>query len=213
VLHPSYNVPSWTCLSSLKPDSVLSCRRCFGTVQGSSNPCHYWNILTTYAGIKFPRISTLYWMQPKNQPLKFPTQLELPSKPLPNNLWEKHISYWNNTLDHLRVQSKFSDIIGLEPESHTWNRLLACLPAGQLSFMLRAGTDYLPTPLKSPLLEVQSILYMPLMPLLHTSWMDARRHLTRATVPDVMTRSSTASPPLSMKRSPLQASSLSTCQA
>ena len=129
------------------------------------------------------------------------------------SLREKHLSYWNNTLNHLQVQLKFSDIVGLEPESHTWNRLLAGLPAGQLSFMLRAGTDCLPTPLKSPLLEVRSILYMPLMPPLHTSWMDARRHLTKGALPGVMTRSSTASPPLSAKRSPLQASSLSTCQA
>jgi len=39
--------------------------------------------------------------------------------------------------------------------------------------------------------------------------MDARRHLTKATLPRVMTLSSTAS----VKRSPRQASSLPTCQA
>jgi len=35
----------------------------------------------------------------------------------------------------------------LEPQSWTWNRLQAGLPAGQLSFLLRAGADCLPTPL------------------------------------------------------------------
>ena len=51
------------------------------------------------------------------------------------------------SLDPLEVQSKFKDIISLEPQAHTWNRLLAGLPAGQLSFLLRAGSDCLPTPL------------------------------------------------------------------
>ena len=64
-----------------------------------------------------------------------------------NSLHQSHIEYWNNTLDHLQVQSKFRDIVTLEPKSHTWNRLVAGLPAGQLSFLLRAGTDCLPTPL------------------------------------------------------------------
>ena len=55
--------------------------------------------------------------------------------------------FWNSTLDPLVVQSKFKDIILLEPQSWTWNRLQAGLPAGQLSFLLRAGADCLPTPL------------------------------------------------------------------
>ena len=63
------------------------------------------------------------------------------------SLREQHNDYWNSSLDHLTVQSKFKDIIDLEPESRTWNRLLAGLPAGQLSFLIRAGADCLPTPL------------------------------------------------------------------
>ena len=63
------------------------------------------------------------------------------------SLRQNHSKHWNNTLDHLQIQSKFRDIITLEPESHTWNRLIAGLPAGQLSFLLRAGADCLPTPL------------------------------------------------------------------
>ena len=56
--------------------------------------------------------------------------------------------YWNSTLAPLQVQSKFKDIIHLEPQSQTWNHLQAGLPAGQLSFFVQAGAaDCLPTPL------------------------------------------------------------------
>ena len=63
------------------------------------------------------------------------------------SLHQKHTDAWNTSLDQLQVQSKFKDVVALEPESRTWNRLLTGLPAGQLSFLLRAGTDCLPTPL------------------------------------------------------------------
>ena len=56
-------------------------------------------------------------------------------------------SYWNNHLDTLAVQSKFKDIILLEAGCKIWTRIQAGLPAGQLSFMLKAGADCLPTPL------------------------------------------------------------------
>ena len=60
-------------------------------------------------------------------------------------LRQRQADIWNASLTPLLVQSKF--IILLEPQSHTWNRLLAGLPAGQLSFLIRAGADCLPTPL------------------------------------------------------------------
>ena len=37
--------------------------------------------------------------------------------------------------------------MSLEPESHTWNRICLGLPVNQLSFLVRAGSDTLPTPL------------------------------------------------------------------
>ena len=40
-----------------------------------------------------------------------------------------------NSLDHLQVQSKFKDIVALEPVSHTWNRLLSGLPACWATFI------------------------------------------------------------------------------
>ena len=58
-----------------------------------------------------------------------------------------HVAYWNSSLDCLQVQSKFKDIVTLERSSHVWNRMLIGLPTGQLSFLLRAGADCLPTPM------------------------------------------------------------------
>ena len=62
-------------------------------------------------------------------------------------LRQRQAEIWNASLTPLLVQSKFKDIILLEPQSHTWNRLLAGLPAGQLLFLIRAGADCLPTSL------------------------------------------------------------------
>ena len=62
-------------------------------------------------------------------------------------LHQHQAEYWNSTLTPLEVQSKFKDIVLLEPQSQTWNRLQVGLPAGQLSFLIRAGADCLPTPL------------------------------------------------------------------
>ena len=73
---------------------------------------------------------------------KLPSDKSILSK----SLHQIHTHYWNTTLVQLQVQSKFKDIVALEPISRFWNRLITGLPAGQLSFLLRAGTDYLPTP-------------------------------------------------------------------
>ena len=50
--------------------------------------------------------------------------------------------------DHLQalsVQSKFADSAELETSCRTWHRLLSSLHPGQLSFLLRAASDTLPT--------------------------------------------------------------------
>ena len=62
-------------------------------------------------------------------------------------LHDQHIKEWNNTLDRLTVQRKFKDVFMLEEENKIWNCLLTGLPVGQLSFVIRAGMDCLPTPL------------------------------------------------------------------
>ncbi len=45
------------------------------------------------------------------------------------------------------MQRKHLDIIPLESDSHVWSRIMTSLPAGQLSFIIRAGIDCLPTPM------------------------------------------------------------------
>ena len=50
--------------------------------------------------------------------------------------------------DHLQtlsVQCKFADSAELETSCRTWNRLLSSMHPGQLSFLLRAASDTLPT--------------------------------------------------------------------
>ena len=47
----------------------------------------------------------------------------------------------------LTVQNKIADIISLEKEEKLWRRILSGLPSGQLSFLLRAGCDCLPSPI------------------------------------------------------------------
>ena len=48
-------------------------------------------------------------------------------------------------LQTLSVQSKFADSAELETPCRTWHRLLSSLHPGQLSFLLRAASDTLPT--------------------------------------------------------------------
>ena len=64
-----------------------------------------------------------------------------------SSLKKSHVKLWDDTLDPLLVQSKFKDIVSLEPESCNWNLIPSGPPAKQLSFLLRASTDCLPTPL------------------------------------------------------------------
>ena len=54
---------------------------------------------------------------------------------------------WDLSLDKLSVQRKFRDACSLENENGVWNRIMGSLPPGQLSFLLRAVSDTLPTPL------------------------------------------------------------------
>ena len=63
------------------------------------------------------------------------------------SLQESQISRWNIHLESLSVQKKLLDIIPLESVSHVWSRIMTSLPAGQLSFIIRAGIDCLPTPM------------------------------------------------------------------
>ena len=60
---------------------------------------------------------------------------------------ELRVETWNDKLNQLTVQRKFLAITELEAINKVWGRIQTGLPAGQLSFLLRAGSDTLPTPL------------------------------------------------------------------
>ena len=55
----------------------------------------------------------------------------------------------SNCLSELTVQIKFADVCLLEEDNRVWSRIFQGLhvPSGQLSFMIRAASDTLPTPL------------------------------------------------------------------
>ena len=63
------------------------------------------------------------------------------------NIKSNMASYWNTHLSSLSVQSKLTEAVNLEQESQVWKRIRDGLLAGQLSFILRAASDTLPTPL------------------------------------------------------------------
>ena len=54
---------------------------------------------------------------------------------------EKH----DKGLKNLTMQSKILEVAELENSNQVWKRIMQGLPAGQMSFLLRAGTDTLPT--------------------------------------------------------------------
>jgi len=56
-------------------------------------------------------------------------------------------THCENRLTSLSVQGKFNYICQLEAQNQVWNRIMDGLQAGQLSSLLRAGSDTLPTPL------------------------------------------------------------------
>ena len=56
---------------------------------------------------------------------------------------EKH----DESLKKLIVQSKILEVAKVENSNQVWKRIMHGLPSGEMSFLLRAGTDTLPTPL------------------------------------------------------------------
>ena len=53
---------------------------------------------------------------------------------------ETRVKHWNDKLSELTVQSKFTDITELKSQNNVWKRIQKGMPAGQLSFLLRAGS-------------------------------------------------------------------------
>ena len=103
-------------------------------------------------------------------PLEATSKLKL--KHATKQLLKKFHTYnWDSILSTLRVQSKFNDIGSLEPESQTLNHILLGFPAHQLSFVIRACSDTLPSPLNLKRMHYRAapVLYVTLpIPLQHT---------------------------------------------
>ena len=59
----------------------------------------------------------------------------------------QRVETWNDKLSQLSVQRKFLEVTELEEKNCVWKRILQGLLVGQLSFLMRAGSDTLPTPL------------------------------------------------------------------
>ena len=59
-------------------------------------------------------------------------------------------------LNSLSVQCKFGDAATLELSTHLWNRLLVGFHPGQLSIVLRAASDTLPTPMNLQRWKIQT---------------------------------------------------------
>ena len=64
-----------------------------------------------------------------------------------STLKEKVSCNWDEKLSRLSVQSKFLDACDLEKSNRVWSRILDGLSSKQPSFILRASSDTLPTPL------------------------------------------------------------------
>ena len=58
---------------------------------------------------------------------------------------QKDHDRWNDHLQTLSVQGKYKQITELEEETNSWKQKRGGLPVGQLSFLLRVGSDTLPT--------------------------------------------------------------------
>jgi len=63
---------------------------------------------------------------------------------------------WDNHLQTLQVQKKVADVVELEKEHHSWRKIMRNgLTIGQLSFLLKAGSDTLPTLLNLRRMRIQ----------------------------------------------------------
>ena len=84
-----------------------------------------------------------------------PTSLAALKRGTRKSLKDHSTKCWNQKLSSLCVQNKFLNITELEAENHFWRRIMDGLPSGQLSFMIRAGSDTLPTPMNLQRYKIQ----------------------------------------------------------
>ena len=95
------------------------------------------------------------------------------------SLRSSYVCYWNSTLEPLTVQNKFLDIVTLEQNYPLWKRLMYGLPEKQLSFLLCAGCDTLPTPMN---LACWNIITSPVCTLCHCTQPTTNHILTGCSI-------------------------------
>ena len=84
------------------------------------------------------------------------TSLPALKKQCKEQLTSMTTQHWDNHLRTLQVQKMFADIVALEEENHSWRKITRNgLTSGQLSFLLKTGSDTLPTPMNLRHMHIQ----------------------------------------------------------
>ena len=84
-----------------------------------------------------------------------PTSLKALKRIMRQSLKINSIIGWNQKLSSLCVQNKFLIITEPEADNHFWRLIMDGMPSGQLSFMVKAGSDTLPTPMNLQRYKIQ----------------------------------------------------------
>ena len=124
-----------------------------------------------------------FWMPKLVRPDQITSTKISPAGPnfAPDRFWRYsscHVNFWDSRLESLTVQNKLLDIVSLEQKCPLWRRLMCGLPEKQLSFLLRAGCDTLPTPMN---LARWNIIVSPVCSLCSSSQPTTKHILTGCT--------------------------------
>lgn len=137
--YPGICCPSVTYISREAKLNLLSC------ISSSSDPqLHELGIHLGQSFLQVRKNDYSILMAAKEQLSALPSARSLYLK-AKSRLLNDTKSTCQSHLQTLSVQSKFEDSAKLETTCRTWNRLLSGLHPGQLSFILRASSDTLPT--------------------------------------------------------------------
>ena len=87
---------------------------------------------------------------------RFSVNVTISKESLQKSMANLQDNHWNQHLGTLSVQNKFSNIVSLESAESVWSKLMRVgIPQGQLSFLLKAGSDTLPTAINLKRMKIQ----------------------------------------------------------
>ena len=104
--------------------------------------------------VGFPQESFSILQAAKTQIQNLPTAKKL-AKVGRSLAKERERKTYDDHLSSLQVQSKLAGSLTLEADEPLWKRIMWGLPPGQLSFILRAASDTLPTPMNMARWRIQ----------------------------------------------------------